>query len=264
MSSDLPKLWGAVRAAMQELSIPNIRRLAGQAGFDVTRIPSRSEAHGGSGSRAEVMPALDRLFLEMDESERRRAVQVIAEEFSPEGYPSAQLRRDLERLGYGFVKGKFVRFSVLSQEDMDYLPETGREDLAEAATRLRDGKLSGALSSICGAIDSATSSLYQQKALGEPGNASFQERVARSLEALGTYKQIAAQLCSLGWPEKDAEKLSQNLKGAINQAAYVLQTLRSNMSDVHGTKPTIRWIVFEALKWGQAILALLNQPEERS
>jgi hypothetical protein len=60
-------------------------------------------------------------------------VQVIAEEFSPAGQLGAQLRRDLERLGYGFVRGRFVRISVLSQEDIDYLPETGREDLTEAA-----------------------------------------------------------------------------------------------------------------------------------
>ncbi len=261
VDDELTLLWGAVRAALQELSIPNIRRVAGLAGFDVTAIPSTSEARGGSGSRAEVMPALDRLFGRMGVVQRRRAVQIIAEEIHHQGGPRAEnLNRYLDRLGYGFVEGRIIRISVLSPEDLDYVPERARTDLIRAATRLRDGDFSGALSASCGSIDTATSAIYEHHRLGDPGEASFQEKVARSFEAIGTWRRVTTQLCELGWQEPDAERFSHNLRGAVNQAANVLQTLRANMSDVHGHRHTIRWIVFDSLKWAQAILALLQNP----
>ena len=253
-------LWGAVRAALQRLSIPNIRMVAGLGGFDMTAVPSRSEASGGSGSRAEVMPALDRLFGRMDTAQRRRAVQIIAEELHHDGSLAAALDRYLARLGYGFVEGQIIRTSVLSAEDLDYLPETTRTDLTRTATRLRDGDFSGALSAICGAIDTTTSALYRQHNLGDPGDASFQKKVVRSLEAIGIWPRLETELGELGWRGQDPVRISQNLRGAINQAAYVLQTLRANMSDVHGNRPTIRWLVFDSLKWAQAILALLQNP----
>lgn len=262
VEDELTLLWGAVRAALQELSIPNIRRVAGLAGFDVTAVPSTSEASGGLGSRAEVMPALDRLFDRMDAVQRRRAVQVIAEEIHNQGGPLAEnLDRYLDRLGYGFVKGRIIRTSVLSPEDLDYVPEGARTDLTRAATRLRDGDFSGALSASCGSIETATSLIYEHHGLGNPGEASFQEKVSRSLQAIGTWRRVTTELCELGWQEADAERVSHNLRGAINQAAYVLQTLRANMSDVHGHRETIRWIVFDSLKWAQAILALLQHPD---
>jgi hypothetical protein len=247
-------LWGAVRAALQELSIPNIRRVAGLAGFDVTAIPSMSEARGGSGSRAEVMPALDRLFARMDERQKRRAVQIIAEEVRGDG----SLQRYLDRLGFGFIEGRIVRTSVLSPEDLDYVPERARPDLARAATRLRDGDFSGAVSAICGSIDTATAAIYSQHNLGDVGAASFQERISRALQALGTWQSVTNELQELGWENQDAERFIQNLRGATNQAGYVLQTLRSKMGDVHGQRETVRWMVFDSLKWAEAILALLQ------
>lgn len=256
---ELALLWGAVRGALQELSIPNIRRVAGLAGFDVAAIPSRSEASGGSGSRAEVMPALDRLFGGMGPAQKRLAVQIIAEEI--QGGPLAEnLNRHLDRLGFGFVEGRIIRTSVLSPEDLDYIPEGARADLVRAAVRLRDGDLSGALSAVCGSIDSATSAIFEQHGLGEAGEASFQEKVTRSLEAIGTWQRATTELCQLGWQQPSAERFSHNLRGAVNQAAYVLQALRSNMSDVHGERAAIRWMVFDSLKWAQAILALLQNP----
>jgi len=48
------------------------------------------------------------------------------------------------------------------------------------------------------------------------------------------------------------------LLGSLNQAAYVMQTLRSKMGDVHGTKPVLEPLVFDSLKWASLIVRLLR------
>ena len=63
----------------------------------------------------------------------------------------------------------------------------------KAATRLRDGDLSGAVSAACAAVDAVTSKVYETKGLGDPGKASFQEKVSRSLEVLDTLGEIEKQ-----------------------------------------------------------------------
>jgi hypothetical protein len=41
--------------------------------------------------------------------------------------------------------------------------------------------------------------------------------------------------------------LSHNLRGTLNQAATVMQILRSDMGDVHGAKPVLEPVVYDAL-----------------
>jgi hypothetical protein len=75
--------------------------------------------------------------------------------------------------------------------------------------------------------------IYRQKDLGNPGEASFQERVANSLKRHGTIANLDKDLQSLGWELKEIGLFRENLVKSINQAAYFMQTLRSKMGDVH-------------------------------
>src|ERR1700686_4254909 len=124
----------------------------------------------------------------------------------------------------------------------------------KAAQRFRDGDLSGAISAACGAVDTVTSSVYRAAGLGDPGKASFQERCTRSLEARKVISEAEKQLRALGWDDADGRLFGQKMKGAMNQGAYVMQTLRSKMGDVHGTKPILKPLVFDALKWAEILL----------
>jgi len=45
----------------------------------------------------------------------------------------------------------------------------------------------------------------------------------------------------------------------MNQGAYVIQTLRSNMGDFHGTKPILKPLVFDCLKWIELMLRALKE-----
>lgn len=96
--------------------------------------------------------------------------------------------------------------------------------------------------------------------LGDPGKASFQERCNRSVEAREVISETEQQLRALGWDDADVKPFAHNLKGAMNQGAYVMQTLRSNMGDVHGTKPILKPLVFDSLKWAEILVRTLISP----
>ena len=47
-------------------------------------------------------------------------------------------------------------------------------------------------------------------------------------------------------------------KGAVSQAAYVMQGIRSGMGDVHGSKPALNTVAFDSIKWAMIISSLLK------
>jgi hypothetical protein len=144
--------------------------------------------------------------------------------------------------------------------EMDYaaMPEAARHDLMKAATRYKAGELSGALAAACGAVDSACARVYEEHGLGAPAKESFQQRVMKSLREKNVFQRLESELSAIGWDNNDARQLAKNLEGSLNQAAYVMQTLRSKMSDVHGSKPVLEAVVFDSLKWATIIAAQLK------
>ena len=78
------------------------------------------------------------------------------------------------------------------------------------------------------------------------------------MAANNTISGLEDELLALGWGQGDADRLAQNLKGALNHAASVMQTLRSRMSDVHGSKPVLSSMVFDSLKWAAILVRMLR------
>jgi len=68
---------------------------------------------------------------------------------------------------------------------------------------------------------------------------------------------LVSELEAIGWAESDYKPLSSNLDGSLNQAAYVMQKLRSDMGDAHGTKPVISALVFDSIKWSLLLLRIM-------
>jgi len=83
--------------------------------------------------------------------------------------------------------------------------------------------------------------------------------VSKSLEAVDALGKLKSELIALGWEEDKANILCQNLKGSVNQASYVMQHIRSEMGDVHGSKPALSVLAFDAIKWSMIISSLLNE-----
>lgn len=261
----LNRAWPAVRACLQAFSFNDIKEIAGLAGFDLTTLAHLVQKAERSATKGQLMTAIDAGFGKMDVAERTQFLTVVAEELLRRRPDSQeQLSEYLSRLGWAFSNGTLSPIAILDPADLPETPPESRADLLKAASRFRDGDLSGAISSACGAVDSATAHVYQLQQLGDPGDDSFQQRCKRAAEARGVVPEVERQLRSLGWPESEIVPFKKNFVSALNHGAYVMQTLRSMMGDVHGSKPILRSLVFDSLKWAELIVGSLLDRRDSS
>ena len=207
------------------------------------------------------MDAIERSYNSMLDEDKKRFLTITTEEVlrrKPD--LQEQLQEYLERLGWTYYQGDIIPIQLLDVSEIAELPEEARPDLIKAATRLRDGDLDGAISAACGAVDAVTNDIYSRLSLGDPGKSSFQEKVNKSFEALKVFQNLEVELKAINWEQEKIRPIKGNLKGAINHAAFVMQTIRPEMGDVHGSKPTLKALVFDSLKWSSLILRLLSNP----
>lgn len=258
--NSLLQAWPAIRTSLQASRFYDIKEIVGLAGLDITALAHLEQKPEKGASKGQLMTAIDGEFGRMTPSERSRFLSIVGEEIlrrMPD--TEQQLAENLSRLGWGFSGGALVPIEVFDSANLAELPEEARQDLLKAAQRLRDGDLSGAISAACGAVDSATSLVFQQAQLGDPGDASFQERCKRASLAKGVIPALEQQLKALGWTDAEIVPFKKNFEGSLTQGAYVMQTLRSKMGDVHGTKPIVKPLVFDSLKWAELLVRSLSE-----
>lgn len=249
--------WNAVRSLLQDENFYNIKNIAGLAGADLTQLSQLVQRSGAS--KGELMTAIDGIFGNMDSAERNRFLRITTEELlSRKPNLEKQLHDYLTRLGWTLYEGRIIPVELLDISELPELPQAAQDDLVKASERLRDGDLSGAVSAACGAVDSVTAEVYSKKDLGDPGEGSFQERVNKSLKAQGIFAKIESELSSIKWRPQELKPFKENLKKSLGQAAYVMQTLRKKMGDVHGTKPVLRALAFDSIKWATLIVRMLK------
>ncbi|MBN3790104.1 hypothetical protein [Burkholderia sp. Ac-20353] len=252
------RAWPAVRACLQEFRFDDIKEVAGLAGFEVTATAHLVQKTQGGATKGQLMSAIDEQVGRMDSHTRSRFLTILIEEIlRRRSEMQEKLSEYLSRLGWSFVNQMLVPLEVFDISILADTPGESHKDLLKAAQRLRDGDLGGAISAACGAVDTATSKVYEEQSLGDPTKASFQERCKRAALAKGVLTELDRQLDALGWPQAEVAPFKKNLEGALNQGAYVMQTLRSHMGDVHGTKPILRSLVFDCLRWAELIVGSL-------
>ncbi len=235
-----------------------IKEIVGLAGFDVTLISRLEQSTGGGASKGQLITAIDRGFGQL--GDKSHFITIVVEEIlKRRPHLEEKLKEYLNRLGLNLVNGKVISIELLDRTELTQFPEDAHTDLVKAIQRFRDGDLSGAISSACAAIDTVTSRIYKEKALGDPTKSSFQEKCKKSIYAVNILPKIKEDLEKIGWNEDDAKKFIKNFERALNQASYVMQNLRSKMGDVHGTKPTLKILVYDCLKWAAIILRVLNE-----
>ena len=228
-----------------QLSIPQIRLAVGRAGFDASRIP-------GADSRAAVVPAIQRLFGEMPLEQKLIALPILAATVG-----GAEVTDLLRRHGFQFVNGEFIPVAMLDERELQYLPASSAEQISKAFERLLDGDEGGAVTSACGAVDTATLAAYAKYDLGQPPN-SFQAKVNSVMKTLNIYGEIAQELTEVGIGPESAKELTEELGEATKHAANALQVIRRTLGDVHGKKPTYTRLTYDAIKWASAICGLLE------
>ena len=253
--------WGPIRALLEEeFPMSQKKQIVGAAGLDLIEVARLEQSTPGGSATGKLMTSLDIVYGNMaDNEEKERFLTIVVEEMMRRKAELVErLDEYLSRLGWSFVGGHLLPIQLLDPSELHEAPEEAQADLQKAAVRLRNGDLSGAVSAACGAVDSMTEKIYNERNLGDTGDASFQQKVSKCLDAVGALTAIEADLIELGWESGEAEKLKYNLRKSLNQAAYVMQKLRSDMGDVHGTKPTLKPLVFDTLKWAMIIVSLLQ------
>ena len=71
---------------------------------------------------------------------------------------------------------------------------------------------------------------------------------SRVNRVFGTQEQVVVHALSVGgFAEEEAQRVWHNLRGAVNQAAYVLGAFRREISDVHGASSAAPAVVQRAL-----------------
>jgi hypothetical protein len=256
---EISRLYGALRSELNKLSVQDIRNTAAAAGIDVTRITAKAEARSGLGSRAEVMPAVDRLFGEMSLSAQVVTLRILAERLITRNEDLAKgVQEILGHHGYQYIAGSFVPVNLLDTREAQFLPAPASGELSRATARLTDGDYSGAITSACGAVDLVTQQIYKKYALGDPGKVAFQAKVNTALKQLHVFEDIEREFSNLGMKQADASSIVGDLREATNHAAQALQVLRRAVGDTHGSKPALRSTAYDAIKWSAAICGLLE------
>jgi hypothetical protein len=251
--------WGPLAGFLSRLNDSDLAlAVVSSAGLTLSRALTKDEAYSHKTRVRAILDITAKSYAELDEKQRRLFVANAARElYARNPGWAGVLNGPLGYIGYQVVDGVLIQVGAVDTQDLAQVPEVARPDLLKAAERIGHDP-SGAVTSACAAIDAITAQVYMAQGLGNPCDASFQERVNRSLEALGAVTAYDDDLVQLGWDAQKAKQLAQNLKGSINQAANVMQTLRSGMGDVHGTKKTLEHLVFESLKWAVVISTMFK------
>jgi len=254
MNSNINSAWCAATAILEEkFSLVEAKRIVELADFDVIQIAQTNDYW------KPFIKLIKSEFFQFDDERKCRSLNLVVEEIlNRKTETQVQLENYLSRLGWQIIEGNVIPIELLDRAELEELDEVSRGDLIKAAKRFRDGDLSGALSAACGAVDSITNKIYEDKNLGDPNKASFQGRCTATLKAVGVFTAIGDQLKDIDWKDSGIVPFNKNFEGSLNQAAFVMQNLRANMSDVHGTKPVLKPLVFDSIKWAQILVRLLS------
>lgn len=251
--------WGPVRSSLtKHFSFGAIKEIIGYADLDMSQLAHLEQKPQNGSTKSQLLSAIDKQIGLLDENRVGQIASICCEEMlNQKSVVADDLERVLSRVGWRFSGTSLVPLEIFDVEELAQIPNEAHIDIQKAATRLRDGDMSGSLSASCGALDSVTSSIYAEYGLGDPNKASFQERIKKSLDIIGYNAELTNELKGINWNESEIKPLTKNLDGSLNQAAFIMQKLRSNMGDVHGTKPVISALVFDSIKWSSLILRLL-------
>jgi len=251
--------WGPIRSSLTEnFSFGDIKQIVGYADIDMSQLAHLEQKSQGGASKSQLLSEIDKQIGHMEPNRVGVVASICCEEMlrrKPDLI--GELERVLSRVEWKFSGTTLLPIEIFDVSELKDIPEKAHEDIQKAASRLRNGDLSGSLSASCGALDSVTSAIYQEFKLGDPNKASFQERLKKSIDAIGAKENLLGELQDIGWDESNTKPLTTNLEGSLNQAAFVMQKLRSNMGDVHGSKPVISALVYDSIKWSLLLLRIL-------
>ena len=244
---EIARLFGVLLSQLKpQLFLADARTVVAEAGITGLNAPQQ---YWGS-----FIPAVEAAFHRLEPDARLTALRILADRFSD----SEKVQRLFAKHGYDYIDGTFVPVAFLDQREAKYLPPSSASELAKAMKRLVDGDETGAITAACGAVDTLMQQLYDVHELGDPGQVAFAAKVNTAFQHLGIFNEMKDEFIALGMTSEHAEKIVTEMRKATNHAAQVLQMLRTNMGDVHGSKPALRRTAYDAVKWASAICGLFE------
>jgi hypothetical protein len=263
MNHNINSAWSATSVVLKaSFSFYEIKDIVGLAGFDIFQLTHLVQYSGNSKSstsKGQLITEIEKGLLKFSDQDKQHFLNIVIEEILNRNIQlEQQLEQYLTRLGWQIIDKYVIPIDILDKDDLNEIDQISRDDLLKAAKRFRDGDLSGAISAACGAVDSITAKIYQSHNMNDFGKTSFQERCKTSLKLIGFFTEIENELKDINWKGEGVVPFTKNVEGALNQASYIMQSLRVNMSDVHGTKPVLKPLVFDSIKWSQIIVRLLS------
>lgn len=245
MAQKIGDAWSSIRRVIREgLSFAQIKDLVGESGLPVHNLSHLQQKYSGGASKGQLMDGIDGLYNYLDEDSRNRFVVACVEGIlKKDNTLLEELQTTLGRVGWGVSLDGVYPLRLQIELETFKLDDRINEGIQKTLHRYRDGDFDGAVTAICGLVDSITEKVYDAKILGNHRDASYQERVAKSFRALESeFKRSLSNI-----DEDSRDKMWNNHCGSVNQAAFVLGMFRRKYSDVHGVQDAAPQLVQRAI-----------------
>jgi hypothetical protein len=251
--------WGPVERLLFELDSDQVQDLISSSGIVVDWHLTIEQSRTHTSRKRIFRQRINQTYLRLSENDREQFILNVTKSLIKMKNEYKERFNDyLQNIGWLFAEDKLIKIDILDPKDLEFIPLSSQNDITKASERLQTD-LSGSITSSCGAIEAICSEIYKKHNLDDIGSASFQEKIKKSLAAIKFFDQLKKELQNIGWNNQAAERFCKSFEGSINQISYVMQTLRSNMGDSHGSKPVISTLVFDTIKWAMIISSILKE-----
>lgn len=230
----LVDIWSLLRSEFRNsFSFAEIKDIAGKCGLPTHKLAHIQQSSRGGVSKGQLMDELDKLYQELDLKDKELVVKNLIRELATKNKElKDEIEELLDRFGWGLSNYEPYPLELKIDIETIELPEKVQDGINKSLRRFRDGDLTGAMSSICGTLDSLTEEIFIENNLGDHKSKSYQGRI--SLSAANFEKKFKRSFEIIGINSGEIKRLWNNHKKSISQAAYVLGSFRRGFSDVHG------------------------------
>ncbi len=252
---DIREIWSAIRGVIRDsFTFNTIKEIAGASGLPVYKLSHLQQRSlpARSASKSELLDAIDELLNEQQDP--NRAIKFFIQEMlSKHNLIEESINEVIQRFGWQIQDGELCTTDLHLDETTEDYKQGIQDAIGICMQRYRDGDYSGAITSICGAVDSMTEHVYNIKHIGNVYSNSYQQRVNRTFKSFEQeYKDEFDGIDAID--DDELKRIWNNHRSAINQAAFILGSFRRNISDAHGPNECPRQFVQKALDCGTFIL----------
>lgn len=254
MTEELRTIWRSIRMTVKDgCTFAEIKDIVAAAALPVEKLShlQQKSLPAKGASKSELIDAVDCLITAApNPNEAIKRLMGVFMQSKP--HLHGEIAKCIQQFGWHIEDGQLLPTDFqVEGASVDFSAEV-RELLRTAYKRYGQEDYSGAMTAVCSALDQVTGCIYTKFRLGNRNDDSYQQRASRCFSALE--KEYRAHYLAASIEESEINRLWQNYKGAINQAAYVLGSLRRNASDVHGFSNCPPPLVRHAIDCGTFII----------